>query len=55
MSINKTTFWKQVCIIFYVDVIRIFKELKLRSNVIQAAAISKLLVTDFLLVGLPLL
>ena len=42
---------------FYVDVICISKEIKLHSkfNVIKVAAMSKLLVTDFLLIGLPLL
>ena len=50
MSINKTTFWEQVCIIWFFMLM-----LYVYSNVIQAAAMSKLLVTDFLLVGLPLL
>ena len=40
---------------FYLDVKRISKEIKLHSNVILAAAMSKLLITDFLFVGLPLL
>ena len=40
---------------FYVDVIRISKEIKLHSNVITAAVMSKLSVTGFLSRGLPLL
>ena len=40
---------------FYVDVIRTSKEIKLHSNVIEVVAMFKLLVTDFLLVGILLL
>ena len=40
---------------FYVDVIRISKEIKLHSNVITTAVMSKLSVTGFLSFGLPLL
>ena len=43
-SINKTTFLEKVS---YVDVKCISKEIKLHSNVIEAAAMSKLLVMDF--------